>query len=209
VNVSFTYKKVTDGIGAFAKVDIVFKPTKPREVSSFESKIVDGAIPESYVAVIGNTIISALETERFSGFPIHINASLMDGAYHETDSSPFAFEIASLMAFRDALSKGDKTLLEPIMKIEITTPVEYVGIVFDDMSSRRGDIYDATMRENPVKVLALVPFANLLGYANHLTSVTKGSASLTMRFDHFAPVGNLTGDDDNFPSASAMRIRAA
>jgi elongation factor G len=124
-----------------------------------------------------------------AGFPIvDVKIALIDGAYHEVDSSAIAFEIASRMALREALQKAGSVLLEPIMKVEVTSPEEFLGGVIGDLNSRRGQIVGTSMRGNAQIVNAMVPLANMFGYINTLRSMSQGRASYTMQFDHYAQV---------------------
>ncbi|MGA2795615.1 MAG: elongation factor G, partial [Roseiarcus sp.] len=189
VEINHTHKKQTGGTGQFAKVTIVFEPAEPGAGSSFESKIVGGAVPKEYVPGVEKGINSVMGSGILAGFPVvDVKATLIDGGYHDVDSSALAFEIASRAAFREALQKGGTVLLEPIMKVEVVTPEEHTGYVMGDLLSRRGHVQGQDMRANAVVINAMVPLANMFGYVNNLRSGTQGRASFTMQFDHYEQV---------------------
>jgi elongation factor G len=170
-------------------VTIVFEPAEPGAGSSFESKIVGGAVPKEYVPGVEKGINSVMGSGILAGFPVvDVKATLIDGGYHDVDSSALAFEIASRAAFREALQKGGTVLLEPIMKVEVVTPEEHTGYVMGDLLSRRGHVQGQDMRANAVVINAMVPLANMFGYVNNLRSGTQGRASFTMQFDHYEQV---------------------
>ncbi len=201
-----THKKQTGGTGQFAKVTIVFEPAEPGAGSSFESKIVGGAVPKEYVPGVEKGINSVMGSGILAGFPVvDVKATLIDGAYHDVDSSALAFEIASRAAFREALQKGGTVLLEPIMKVEVVTPEEHTGYVMGDLMSRRGHVLRQVARADAVVINAMAPLANMFGYVNNLRSGTQGRASFTMQFDHYEPV-DPPDHDEPFPPAVGMRI---
>jgi elongation factor G len=142
-----------------------------------------------------------------AGFPVvDIKATLIDGAYHDVDSSALAFEIASRAAFREALQKGGSVLLEPIMKVEVVAPEEHAGDVARDLLSLRGHSLQRDMRANAIVIHAMVPLANMFGYVNNLRSNTRGRGSFTMQFDHYGRVPGGPGPgDEPFPPAVGMR----
>ena len=155
----------------------------------FESKIVGGTVPKEYVPGVEKGLNSVLTAGVLAGFPVvDIKIALTDGAYHEVDSSAIAFEIASRAALREGLQKAGSVLLEPIMKVEVTTPEEYLGGVIGDLNSRRGQIVGTSNRGNAQIVNAMVPLANMFGYINNLRSMSQGRASYTMQFDHYDQV---------------------
>ena len=204
--ISYTHKKQTGGTGQFAKVTIVFEPAEPGAGSSFESKIVGGAVPKEYVPGVEKGINSVMGSGILAGFPVvDVKATLIDGAYHDVNSSALAFEIASRAAFREALQKGGTVLLEPIMKVEVVTPEEHTGYVMGDLLSRRGHVQGQDMRANAAVINAMAPLANMFGYVNNLRSGTQGRASFTMQFDHYEPV-DPPDHDEPFPPAVGMRI---
>ncbi|GGH07831.1 elongation factor G [Glycocaulis albus] len=193
--IDYTHKKQTGGTGQFARVKLLFEPVEPGEGYSFESKIVGGSVPKEYVPGVEKGINSVRETGLLAGFPlIDFKATLVDGAYHDVDSSVLAFEIAARAAMREAKGKMRVKLLEPIMKVEVVTPDEYTGSVIGDLNSRRGQIRDQEMRGNATVVNAMVPLANMFGYVNNLRSATQGRAQFTMQFDHYEPVPQAVAD---------------
>jgi elongation factor G len=187
--INYTHKKQTGGTGQFAKVTIVFEPSEAGAGSSFESKIVGGAVPKEYIPGVEKGINSVMGSGILAGFPVvDVKATLIDGSYHDVDSSALAFEIASRAAFREALQKGGAVLLEPIMKVEVVTPEEHTGYVMGDLLSRRGHVLGQDMRANAAVINAMVPLANMFGYVNNLRSGTQGRANFTMQFDHYEQV---------------------
>ena len=199
VEIDYTHKKQTGGTGQFARVKIVFEPNEAGKGNSFESKIIGGAVPKEYIPGVQKGIDSVMGAGVLAGFPVvDVKAELIDGAFHDVDSSVLAFEIASRAAFRDALQKGGSVLLEPIMKVEVVTPEEYTGSVIGDLNSRRGQIQGQDMRGNAVVINAMVPLANMFGYVNQLRSFSQGRANFTMQFDHYEQV----------PAAEAAKVQA-
>jgi len=189
VEIDYTHKKQTGGTGQFARVKIQVEPNEPGKGFEFESKIIGGAVPKEYVPGVNKGLESVLGAGVLAGFPVvDIKVALVDGAYHEVDSSALAFEIASRSALREALQKGGSVLLEPVMKVEVVTPEEYTGSVIGDLNSRRGQIQGQDMRGNAVVINAMVPLANMFGYVSNLRSFTQGRASYTMLFDHYSEV---------------------
>jgi elongation factor G len=184
--IDYTHKKQTGGTGQFARVKIVFEPNEAGGGNTFDSQIVGGAVPKEYVPGVEKGIQSVMGSGILAGFPVvDLKATLIDGAFHDVDSSVLAFEIASRAATREALQKGGSVLLEPIMKVEVVTPEEYTGSVIGDINSRRGQIQGQDMRANAVVIDAMVPLANMFGYVNQLRSFTQGRANYTMQFDHY------------------------
>ncbi|MED5550313.1 MAG: elongation factor G [Pseudomonadota bacterium] len=187
--VDYTHKKQSGGSGQFARVKIEFEPGEPGSGFVFESKIVGGSVPKEYIPGVEKGLNSVMENGLLAGFPvIDVKATLIDGAYHDVDSSVLAFEIAGRAAFREAKNHCAPKLLEPIMKVEVVTPDEYTGSVIGDLNSRRGQIAGQEMRGNATVVNAMVPLANMFGYVNNLRSATQGRAQFTMQFDHYEPV---------------------
>jgi elongation factor G len=185
--VDYTHKKQTGGTGQFARVKFVVEPNEPGAGFLFESKIVGGAVPKEYIPGVEKGLNSVLNSGVVAGFPVvDVKVTLIDGAYHDVDSSALAFEIASRAAFRDALQKGKSVLLEPIMKVEVVTPEDYTGSVIGDLNSRRGQIQGQDMRGNANVINAMVPLMNMFGYVNNLRSMSQGRATFTMQFDHYA-----------------------
>ncbi|MFC7052649.1 elongation factor G [Hansschlegelia quercus] len=189
VDVDYTHKKQTGGTGQFARVKFHIEPNEVGAGFAFESKIVGGAVPKEYIPGVEKGLNSVLGAGVVAGFPVvDVKVELIDGAYHEVDSSALAFEIASRAAFREALQKGGAVLLEPIMKVEVVTPEDYTGSVIGDLNSRRGQIQGQDMRGNANVVNAMVPLANMFGYINTLRSFSQGRANYTMEFDHYEQV---------------------
>ncbi|BDV35805.1 MULTISPECIES: elongation factor G [Methylocystis] len=199
VEIDYTHKKQTGGTGQFARVKIIYEPNEAGAGNEFESKIVGGAVPKEYIPGVDKGIQSVTTSGILAGFPVvDLKATLIDGAFHDVDSSVLAFEIASRAATREALQKGGSVLLEPIMKVEVVTPEEYTGFVIGDLNSRRGQIQGQDMRANAVVINAMVPLANMFGYVNQLRSGTQGRASYTMLFDHYEQV----------PEAESKKVQA-
>ena len=187
--IDYTHKKQTGGTGQFARVKFIVEPNEPGKGFEFESKIVGGAVPKEYIPGVEKGLQSVMGAGVVAGFPVvDVKVSLIDGAYHEVDSSALAFEIASRAAFREALQKGQSVLLEPIMKVEVVTPEEYTGSVIGDLNSRRGQILGQDMRGNANVVNAMVPLQNMFGYVSQLRSFSQGRAQFTMQFDHYEQV---------------------
>jgi elongation factor G len=185
--VSYTHKKQTGGTGQFAAVSFIVEPNEPGKGYEFESKIVGGAVPKEYIPGVEKGLESVLTSGVVAGFPVvDVKVQLVDGKYHDVDSSALAFEIASRAAFREALTKGKSVLLEPIMKVEVVTPEDYTGSVIGDLNSRRGQIQGQDMRGNANVINAMVPLMNMFGYVNNLRSMSQGRATFTMQFDHYA-----------------------
>ncbi len=185
--VDYTHKKQTGGSGQFARVKFIVEPNEPGAGFQFESKIVGGTVPKEYIPGVEKGLESVLGAGVVAGFPVvDVKVTLVDGAYHDVDSSALAFEIASRAAFREALQKGKSVLLEPIMKVEVVTPEDYTGSVIGDLNSRRGQIQGQDMRGNANVINAMVPLMNMFGYVNNLRSMSQGRATFTMQFDHYA-----------------------
>ena len=195
-DIDYTHKKQTGGTGQFARVKIKFAPGEPGTGFVFESTVVGGAVPKEFVTGVQKGIESAKDNGLLAGFPvIDFKATLYDGGYHDVDSSVLAFEIASRAAFRELRDKGAPKLLEPIMKVEVLTPDEYMGDVIGDLNSRRGQIQGTETKGNAQVVTAFVPLANMFGYINTLRSFSQGRASFTMQYDHYDPVPQVVADE--------------
>jgi len=187
--IDYTHKKQTGGSGQFARIKLVIEPTNPGEGYSFESRIVGGSVPKEYIPGVEKGIQSVMDSGPLAGFPvIDFKVALVDGAYHDVDSSVLAFEIASRAAMREGLRKAGAKLLEPIMKVEVVTPEEYTGGIIGDLTSRRGQVQGQDSRGNANVINAYVPLANMFGYINTLRSMSSGRAQFTMQFDHYEPV---------------------
>jgi elongation factor G len=195
----YTHKKQTGGHGQFARIKIQVEPSEPGVGFQFENEVVGGAVPKEFVPAVEKGLKSVLGSGVLAGFPVvDVKVSLIDGAYHEVDSSAMAFEIAARQGLREALQKGSPVLLEPIMKVEVVTPEDYTGSVIGDLNSRRGHIHGQDMRGNANVINAMVPLANMFGYVSNLRSMSQGRATFTMQFDHYQQV----------PSAVAAEIQA-
>jgi elongation factor G len=187
--IDYTHKKQTGGSGQFARVKIIAEPGEAGSGFAFENEIIGGSVPKEYIPGVEKGLESVLGSGPLAGFPVvDLKVSLVDGAYHDVDSSALAFEIASRAALREALQKGGPVLLEPIMKVEVVTPEDYTGGVIGDLNSRRGQIQGQDMRGNANVITAMVPLANMFGYVNNLRSMSQGRATFTMQFDHYERV---------------------
>ncbi len=187
--VDYTHKKQSGGSGQFARVKLTFEPDAPGSGNTFSSKVVGGTVPKEYIPGVEKGFMSVTGSGVLAGFPVvDVKATLIDGAYHDVDSSALAFEIAARAAFREGLQKGGSVLLEPIMKVEVVTPEEHTGFVMGDLLSRRGHVQGQDMRANAAVINAMVPLANMFGYVNQLRSGTQGRANFTMQFDHYDQV---------------------
>ncbi len=196
VDIDYTHKKQSGGSGQFGRVKIRFEPLEPGTGFVFESKVVGGNVPKEYIPGVEKGIRTMSESGLLAGFPvIDFKAELYDGAYHDVDSSVMAFEIAARAAFRQIKVEGKLKLLEPIMKVEVVTPDEYMGDVIGDLNSRRGMIEGTEMRGNANVVNSMVPLANMFGYVNDLRSKTQGRAQFTMTFDHYAATPQAVADE--------------
>ena len=194
--VDYTHKKQSGGSGQFARIKLVISPTEPGEGYSFESRIVGGSVPKEYVPGVEKGIKSVMDSGPLAGFPvIDFKVALVDGAYHDVDSSVLAFEIAARAAMREGLRKAGAKLLEPIMKVEVVTPEEYTGSLIGDLTSRRGQVTGQENRGNAVSINCFVPLANMFGYINTLRSMSSGRANFTMQFDHYEAVPQNISDE--------------
>ncbi|MCP9484196.1 elongation factor G [Shimia sp. CNT1-13L.2] len=186
---SYTHKKQSGGSGQFGEVKLIITPTEPGEGYSFESRIVGGAVPKEYIPGVEKGIQSVMDSGPLAGFPvIDFKVALIDGKFHDVDSSVLAFEIAARMCMREGMRKAGAKLLEPMMKVEVITPEEYTGGIIGDLTSRRGQVSGQEPRGNAVAINAFVPLANMFGYINTLRSMSSGRAQFTMQFDHYDPV---------------------
>src|SRR5689334_4849541 len=183
----YTHKKQTGGSGQFAQIKIIAEPTSPGAPFEFENEIVGGAVPKEFIPGVEKGLESVLGAGPLAGFPVvDLKVTLIDGKYHDVDSSALAFEICARQCLREALQKGRPVLLEPIMKVEVVTPEDYTGSVIGDLNSRRGQIQGQDMRGNANVINAMVPLMNMFGYVNNLRSMSQGRATFTMQFDHYA-----------------------
>ena len=194
--VDYTHKKQTGGAGQFARVKLRFEPLSPGEGFAFENEVIGGAVPKEYVPGVEKGLKASTETGVLAGFPvIDLKVTLFDGAYHDVDSSVLAFEIAARAAFKEGVMKAAPKLLEPIMRVEVVTPDEYLGDVIGDLNSRRGQITGMDTRGNARVIDAMVPLANMFGYVNTLRSMSQGRAQYTMHFDHYEQVPQAVADE--------------
>jgi len=194
--IDYTHKKQTGGSGQFARIKLVFEPLEVGEGFVFENKIVGGSVPKEYIPGVEKGLASAKDSGVIAGFPlIDFKATLIDGASHDVDSSVMAFEIASRAAFREGIPKAKPKLMEPIMRVEVVTPEDYMGDIIGDLSSRRGNVAGMDQRGNARVINAMVPLANMFGYVNTLRSMSQGRAQYTMHFDHYEQVPQAVADE--------------
>jgi elongation factor G len=185
--IDYTHKKQTGGSGQFARVKLVIEPNEQGKGYEFVNKVVGGNVPKEYVPGVQKGVQSVIESGVLAGFPmLDVKVTLIDGAYHDVDSSVMAFEIASRAATREGALKAAPKLLEPIMRVEVVTPEDFVGSVIGDLTSRRGQVRGQEARGNAVVINAMVPLANMFSYVNNLRSMSQGRAQYTMQFDHYA-----------------------
>jgi elongation factor G len=191
VKYDFTHKKQTGGSGQFAKVQITLEPldTSEGEMYEFSNSVTGGRIPKEYIPSVDHGIQDAMQLGILAGYPmVGVKATLLDGAYHDVDSSEMAFKIAGSMVFKEAARKADPVLLEPVMAVEVRTPEEYMGDVIGDVNSRRGQIQAMEDISGAKVVKAIVPLSEMFGYVGDLRSRTQGRANYTMQFDSYAEV---------------------
>ena len=194
--IDYTHKKQSGGAGQFARLKIIITPNQPGEGYNFKSEIVGGSIPKEYIPGVEKGIESVKETGALAGFPIiDFNVRLVDGAYHDVDSSVMAFEIAARAAFREVCRDAGIKLLEPIMKVEVVTPEEHLGDIIGDLNSRRGQISGTETRGPSTVIDSMVPLANMFGYVNTLRSMSQGRAVFTMLFDHYQEVPKAVSEE--------------
>src|ERR1700723_2673594 len=193
---TYTHKKQSGGSGQYAEVKILFEPLERNEGIHFANKIVGGSVPKEYIPAVEKGIRNQADTGVLAGFPtVDFRYSLVDGKYHDVDSSSLAFEIAAKACFREGMKKASPIILEPIMDVEITTPQDHVGDVVGDLNRRRGMIQNQESSGSTVIVRAHVPLKEMFGYISHLRSMTKGRASFTMQFHHYDPVPRNVADE--------------
>ena len=193
---TYTHKKQSGGSGQFGEVKMIISPTEPGEGFSFESRIVGGSVPKEYIPGVEKGIRSVMDSGPLAGFPvIDFKVALIDGKFHDVDSSVLAFEIAARMCMREGMRKAGAKMLEPIMKVEVVTPEEYTGGIIGDLTSRRGQVQGQDTRGNAIAIDAFVPLANMFGYINTLRSMSSGRANFTMQFDHYEAVPQNISDE--------------
>ena len=196
LDIKYTHKKQTGGSGQFAEVTIEFEPLPPGSGFVFENDVVGGAIPKEFIPAVEKGLKAQKESGLLAGFPvIDFKAKLVDGKYHEVDSNALTFDIAARAAFRELATKGAVKLLEPIMKVEVVTPEDFLGGVIGDLNSRRGQVQGTDSRGNAQVVTAMVPLANMFGYINTLRSMSQGRAQYSMQFDHYEQVPQAIADE--------------
>ncbi|MBM3585377.1 MAG: elongation factor G [Alphaproteobacteria bacterium] len=192
----YTHKKQTGGSGQFAQIKIRMEPGEPGSGVTFESKIVGGSVPKEYIPGVEKGVMSASTSGVIAGFPmIDIKTTLLDGRYHEVDSSVLAFEIATRAAFKEAAQRAGPQLLEPLMRVEVVTPEEFTGDVIGDLNSRRGQIQGMEPRANAQVIRAMVPLEKMFGYVNNLRSMTQGRATYTMYFEKYEAVPQMVSEE--------------
>jgi elongation factor G len=186
------FVRQSGGRGQFGDVHLEVEPLEKGTGFEFENKIIGGAIPKEYIPAVENGVREALSTGVVAGYPVvDVKVTLVDGSYHEVDSSEMAFKIAGSMGFKEAMQRGAPVLLEPVMRVEVTAPEEFTGDVMGDLSSRRGSIEGMAPRSGGVTAInSFVPLSEMFGYATDLRSRTQGRATFTMEFDHYQPVSN-------------------
>jgi elongation factor G len=194
--IDYTHRKQTGGSGQYAKVKIRFEPLPPGSGFVFENEVVGGTVPKEFVPGVEKGLKGAAENGIIAGFPmIDFKAELFDGDYHDVDSSALAFEIAARAAFKEGIVKAAPRLLEPVMRVEVVTPDDYMGDVIGDLNSRRGQVTGMDSRGNARVINAMVPLANMFGYVNQLRSMSQGRAQYTMHFDHYEQVPPAISDE--------------
>jgi elongation factor G len=193
--IDYTHKKQSGGSGQFARVKMIFRPLEEGGYN-FTNSVVGGSVPREYVPGVEKGLEQAKDTGSIAGFPvIDFEVELIDGASHDVDSSVLAFEIAARAAFREAMQKASPRLLEPVMKVEVLTPEEYMGDIIGDLNSRRGNVGGMDQRGNARAIDAMVPLANMFGYINTLRSMSQGRAQYSMQFDHYEQVPQAVADE--------------
>nr|WP_307890255.1 elongation factor G [Acidipropionibacterium jensenii] len=192
----YTHKKQTGGSGQFARVVISIEPTEPGSGYEFVNAVTGGRIPKEFIPSVDAGVQEAMQFGVLAGYPIQdLKCTLLDGAYHEVDSSEMAFKIAGSMAFKEAARKAQPGILEPLMAVEVTTPEDYLGTVIGDLNSRRGQIQEMTEEHGNKVVRALVPLSEMFGYVGDLRSKTSGQASYSMEFDSYGETPSNVADD--------------
>jgi elongation factor G len=194
--IDYTHKKQTGGSGQFARVKLTIEPNEQGAGYEFVNKVVGGNVPKEFIPGVQKGVQSVIDAGVLAGFPIlDVKVTLTDGASHDVDSSVMAFEIASRAAFREGAMKAGPKLLEPMMRVEVVTPEDYVGGIIGDLTSRRGQVRGQESRGNAAVIGAMVPLANMFGYVNTLRSMSQGRAQFTMQFDHYAQVPQAVAEE--------------
>jgi elongation factor G len=194
-DVDHKYARQSGGKGQYGHVKIIMEPNEPGKGYEFINKVVGGAIPKEYIPCVDAGIQAASQTGVLAGYNVvDFKITLYDGSYHEVDSSEMAFKIAASMAFKEAMRKADPVLTEPIMKVVVVTPDDYMGDVIGTLNSRRGQIQSMDPVAGAQQITAMVPLAEMFGYATTLRSSTQGRANYSMEPDHFAEVPKSVQD---------------
>ena len=181
--------KQTGGRGQYGHVYLLLEPTEPGVGFEFIDKVKGGVVPKEYIPAVKAGVVEAMNNGVIAGYPVvDMNVTLYDGSYHDVDSSEVAFKIAGSMGLQSGVKKANPILLEPIMKIEVVTPEEFLGDVMGDINSKRGRVEDTTERGNAKVIQSFVPLAEMFGYTTSLRSMTQGRASSTMELDHYEEV---------------------
>ncbi len=205
--IDYTLKGQTGGIAQFARVKLVVQPSETGKGFAFEPKITSGAVPKDYILAVERGLRSVISSGVLSGFPVmDVEVQLIDGAFHEVEASAMAFEIAARAALREGLQRGGSILLEPIMKVEVSTPEGYIASVIGDLNSRRGQIQGQDTRGNAVVINALVPLGSMFGLLDTLRAHSEGQATFTATYAHYSPVSQP--DDPEPPPAMSAALRA-
>jgi elongation factor G len=192
----YIHKKQSGGAGQFARVKLFVEPLEPGAGRQVESKIKGGSIPKEFIPGVEKGIETVSDTGILAGFPIiDYKVTILDGLHHDVDSSVLAFELASRACFKEACTRGTLKLLEPVMRVEVVTPEDYMGDVIGDLNSRRGQINTQEQRGNATVITAMVPLANMFGYINNLRSMSQGRAQYSMFFDHYSKVPQNVQDE--------------
>ena len=196
VEFDYTHKKQSGGAGQFARVKLSIEPLQPGKGREIESKIKGGAIPKEFIPGVEKGIETISDSGILAGFPIiDYKVTILDGLHHDVDSSVLAFELASRQCFKEACTRATLKLLEPVMRVEVVTPEDYMGDVIGDLNSRRGQVSTQEMRGNATVITAMVPLANMFGYINSLRSMSQGRAQYSMFFDHYSKVPQNVQDE--------------
>ena len=192
----YTHKKQSGGAGQFAKVKLAVEPLSQGEGRIVENLIKGGSIPREFIPGVEKGILSVADSGVLAGFPLlDYKVQILDGLHHDVDSSPLAFKLAARYCFRELCLQAHPKLLEPIMKVEVVTPEDYMGDVIGDLNSRRGQVGSTDKRGNAAVINAMVPLANMFGYVNTLRSMSQGRAQYTMQFDHYDRVPQNVQDE--------------
>ncbi len=195
-DVDYIHKKQTGGAGQFARVKIRFEPLPSGSGYQFQSKVTGGSVPREFIPSVEKGLRQACETGVLSGFPVtDFKATLLDGDSHDVDSSALAFEIAARAAFREGMVNAAPKMLEPIMRVEVVTPEEYMGDIIGNLNGRRGQVSDMSQRANARVITAFVPLATMFGYVSSLRSASQGRGQFTMHFDHYAEVPQQVSEE--------------